>query len=74
MPTWIRRLTRFAAEHPWRLAAIEFIGFVLLSFAILLVFHRSFFIGLLGAGGAVAGQAIGARMRSRRRMPAGPLR
>ncbi len=62
-----RRLNAYALRHPWRFAGMGFLFIVLLSFVILLVFHRSFFSGLFAAGGAMLGSAIAWSNRRRGR-------
>jgi len=62
-----RRLNGYAVRHPWRTAGIEFALIVLLSSAVLLVFHRSFFVGLFPAGGAALGSAVAWSHRQRGR-------
>jgi hypothetical protein len=62
-----RRLNTYAMRHPWRFAGAGFLFIVLLSFVILLVFHRSFFVGLFGAGGAALGTAVAWSNRHRGR-------
>jgi hypothetical protein len=52
-----RRINAYALEHPWRLALIGFLFFVLLSTLMLVVFHRNFFSGLFGAYGVILGSA-----------------
>ncbi len=65
MLTLNRRINAFAMRHPWRFAGIGFLFFVLLSFVVLLVFHRSFFSGLFGAGAAMLGWALAGSYRRR---------
>jgi hypothetical protein len=62
-----RRINAFAMRHPWRFAGIGFVFFVSLSLVVLLVFHRSFFVGLFGAGGAGLGAAVAWSNRRRGR-------
>ena len=69
MVTLNRRLNAYAIRHPWLVAGIGFSSVVLLSFVILLVFHRSFFSGLFGAGGVMLGSAVAWSNRRRGGMP-----
>jgi hypothetical protein len=65
-----RRLNTYAMGHPWRFAAAGFLFIVLMAFVVLLVFHRSFFVGLFAAGGAGLGTAVAwSNRRKGRPMP-----
>jgi hypothetical protein len=62
-----RRVNDYALRHPWRFAGMGFLLMVGLSLVILVVFHRSFFVGLFPAFGAMLGSAIGWSGRRRGR-------
>jgi hypothetical protein len=55
----LKRIDSYTREHPSRTAAVGFLFFVLLSAALSLAFHRSFFPGLLLIYGVSVGLAIG---------------
>jgi hypothetical protein len=65
--TLYRRLNGYGIRHPWRFAGASFLGILLLLFVVLLIFHRSLFVGLFGAGGAALGTALATSNRQRGR-------
>ena len=54
-----QRLNAYATRHPWRIAAMGFAFFVILSAVLSLLTHRSFYGGLFGAYGVGVGLATG---------------
>jgi len=66
-----QRLNAYSIRHPWRTAAMGFVFFVILSVALSLLTHRSFYGGLLGAYGVAVG--LGAGWSTRRQGGAVPF-
>ena len=66
-----KRLNAYATRHPWRIAAMGFAFFVILSAVLSLLTHRSFYGGLFGAYGVAVG--LGAAWSTRRQAGAVPF-